>query len=82
MKIDPENLAYWYFRINGFFTMTNFIIHPDYGRKQRTDVDIMAVRFPYRAELLENTMKDDDIFFYEKNRIYLILAEVNPSSQG
>ena len=75
-KINPEKLAYWYFRVNGCFTFTNFIIHPDQGRGQRTDVDIMAVRLPYRSELLENPMRDDDVLLPEGNRIRVILAEV------
>ena len=76
VQINPEKLAYWYFRVNGCFTFTNFIIHPDQGRGQRTDVDIMAVRLPYRSELLENPMRDDDVLLPEGNRIKVILAEV------
>ena len=26
--IDPEKVAYWYFRLNGFFQIENFIVHP------------------------------------------------------
>jgi hypothetical protein len=75
-QINPEKLAYWYFRVNGCFTFTNFIIHPDQGRGQRTDVDIMAVRLPYRSELLENPMQDDRVLLPEENRVKVILAEV------
>jgi hypothetical protein len=53
-EISSEKLAYWYLRLNGFLTITNFIVHPDFGRSQRTDVDILGCRFPYRQELLEN----------------------------
>ena len=76
LQINPEKLAYWYFRVNGCFTFTNFIIHPDRGRGQRTDVDIMAVRLPYRSEILENSMSDDDVLLPEGNRIKAIPAEV------
>lgn len=75
-NINPEKLAYWYFRLNGCFTIENFVIHPDRGRLQRTDVDIMAIRLPYRAELLQNPMEDDPLLLSEDNRIKLILAEV------
>jgi len=76
LQINPEKLAYWYFRINGCFTITNFIIHPDQGRRQRTDVDIMAIRLPYRSELLMNPMRDDDTLLAPGGRVKLILAEV------
>jgi len=52
--ITSEQLAYWYLRLNGFLSISNFVVHPDTGGQQRTDVDILGVRFPYRAELLFN----------------------------
>ena len=75
-KISSEKLAYWYFRLNGFLTITNFVVHPDTGREQRTDVDILGVKFPHRKELLKNPMKDDDCFLNNNNKPYIILAEV------
>lgn len=50
MPHSPERLAYWYFRLNGFLTTENFIVHPDEGKDQRTDADLLAVRFQHRAE--------------------------------
>lgn len=41
-----------------------------------TDVDILGVRFPYRAELLENPMLDDEVFTKIKDKPYIIIAEV------
>ena len=76
LKVNSERLAYWYFRLNGCFTITNFVVHPDEGRKQKTEVDIMAVRLPHRAELLYDPMKDDPIFYPNADRIKVILAEV------
>ena len=75
IKIKSEQLAYWYLRLNGFLSITNFIVHPDFGGEQRTDVDIVGVRFPHRAELLVNPMQDDRAFC-EFNRPYIIIAEV------
>src|SRR2546426_644182 len=43
------------FRLNGFLTIRNFVIHPERGNDQRTDVDILGVRFPHRSELFPNT---------------------------
>ena len=25
--LDPEKVAYWYFRLNGFFQIENFVVH-------------------------------------------------------
>jgi hypothetical protein len=27
-RLDPEKVAYWYFRLNGFFEIENFVVHP------------------------------------------------------
>ncbi|MBI1955224.1 MAG: hypothetical protein HYS38_02410 [Acidobacteria bacterium] len=76
MQITAEQLAYWYLRLNGFLTIQNFIVHPDTGSEQRTDADILGVRFPYRAELRPNPMVDDDPFVQFTDRPYIIIAEV------
>lgn len=76
IKVYPENLAYWYFRLNGCFTITNFVIHPEQGRSQRTDVDIFAVRLPHRAERLNDPMQDDQVLLPTGSRTKVILAEV------
>lgn len=61
--LDPEKVAYWYFRLNGFFLIENFIVHPEGRGGQRTDADLLGVRFPFRAERLfddpEDVMSDD-----------------------
>lgn len=41
-------LAMWYLRLNGYFVMPNFIAHGQPG--PRTDVDVLAVRFPHSRE--------------------------------
>jgi hypothetical protein len=71
-----EDIAYWYFRLNGFLTIKNFVVHPDYGNDQKTDADILGVRFPYRKELLKNPMDDDPIFTEFENKPHIVLAEV------
>jgi len=57
--LNPERLAYWYLRLNGFFLLENFIVHPDDGPSQRTDADLLGVRFRNRAELPHDPMPDD-----------------------
>ena len=76
MDIQAEYLAYWYLRLNGFLTIPNFVVHPDTGRNQETDVDVLGVRFPHRAENLNNPMKDDVYFTRVRNKSLVIIAEV------
>ena len=61
-RIDPERVAYWYFRLNGFLQIENFVVHPGGRGSQRTDADLLAARFPHRREFLfdhDNPMQDD-----------------------
>jgi hypothetical protein len=76
MDINAERLAYWYLRLNGFLTIPGFVVHPDRGRDQETDVDIIGVRFPYRAENLARPMVDDARFSAFGERTLIVLAEV------
>jgi hypothetical protein len=73
---DPERLAYWYFRLNGFLTTENFVVHPDAGSDQRTDADLLAVRFRHRQELLSNPMEDDPSVTTCAELINAVIAEV------
>lgn len=80
--ISPEKVAYWFFRLNGCLTIVNFIVHPDLIRpdephSQRTDVDILAIRFPHRRELLTsgNPMCDHELFD-STGQIDLVITEV------
>jgi hypothetical protein len=76
--INPEKVAYWFFRINGCTTIPNFVVHPDHGGpSQRTDVDVLAVRFPYRAELFTSgkPMRDHEVFL-STGKIDIVVAEV------
>ncbi len=75
--MNPETIAYWFFRLNGCATITNFVVHPDRRGSQRTDVDVLAVRFPHRAELLTSgePMPDHPVFNSD-GRIDIIFAEV------
>src|SRR5260370_23859563 len=46
MKNYGESLAYWYFRLNGFIPMTDFVLHGD-EELDDSDCDLIAVRFPH-----------------------------------
>lgn len=70
------------FRLNGCLTIVNFIVHPDLirpdePRDQRTDADILAVRFPHRCELFTSgqPMRDHEVFD-SGGLIDLVIAEV------
>jgi hypothetical protein len=76
-EMNPEKIAYWFFRLNGCATITNFLVHPDQGGSQRTDVDVLAVRFPYRAELwTSGDPMEDHPVFKSDGKIDIIFAEV------
>jgi hypothetical protein len=72
---SAERLAYWYFRLNGFLTTENFVVHPDKGANQRTDADLLAVRFEHRAENLSHPMLDDEKVASCKTFANVIIAE-------
>jgi hypothetical protein len=75
LSMEPTDLAHWYFRLNGFFIMPNFILHPRGRGSQRTDADILGFRFPYRAEFAD--MPDfDDVDFRSIDRPVLLCVEV------
>lgn len=75
MRISPEEVAYWYFRLNGFLTIPNFIVHPDEPGNQSTDIDLLGIRFPYREELMGDPMEDDEIFSRVNDKPHLVIAE-------
>lgn len=76
MAFGPERLAYWYLRLNGFLTIENFVVHPDTGFNQRTDADLIGVRFAYRKELEPRSMRDDRRLLVAGPYVNVILAEV------
>lgn len=80
-SLAPERVAYWYLRLNGFFQIENFVVHPERRGGQRTDADLLAVRFPHRAERLfddPNDVMADDIQYLglSADLIDVVIAEV------
>jgi len=74
-----EELANWFFRLNGCLTIPNFVVHPEVGSDQRTDADLLAVRFPDRCELLSRPLEDYPLFIAEKTRLQVFFVEVKGS---
>ncbi|SRR6266851_3911131 len=73
--LNAEKLASWYFRLNGFMTIESFILHDrsSKGLAQRTDADILGVRFPFRQEL---DMQDDLRFRNQPEKPLFIIGEI------
>lgn len=65
-----DQLAMWYLRLNGYFTMPNFVAHAH--DSSRTDVDVLAVRFPHSAEYPD----DEARLHFPRNLTDILLAEV------
>jgi hypothetical protein len=56
-----ETLAYWYFRLNGFFPLPNFVLHRDPQTiEHSSDADILAIRFPFVHEIVGGQEADWD----------------------
>lgn len=71
--MKSNDLALWYLRLNGFLTVPNFVLHPSRRRSQRTDADIVGVRFPHRTE--SHSDEDDQRFAKRSNKLYFVIAE-------
>jgi hypothetical protein len=70
-----EQLVYWYLRLNGFFPITNFVLH--HGAEHRTsDADLVAVRFPYVSEEIGGAPTDWDERFNDQWGIGLMTETV------
>ena len=80
-KFEAEQLAYWYLRLNGFLMIENFILHDEAGGPQRTDIDLIALRFPHRREGLRGydecvKWMEDDLRFLKKPNPFVAFVEV------
>lgn len=74
-----DSVAEWFLRLNGFFTILNFVVHPiepNEGAQQRTDADILGVRFPNRREIVGSEVLPDHPAFQASARTLLVIAEV------
>jgi len=60
-----ETFAYWYLRLNGFFPMTNFVIHKSEGVDYSSDCDVLAVRPPLVYEEVGGKHEDWDPWLLE-----------------
>lgn len=83
-----ETLAYWYLRFNGFFPLTNFVLHRGAeGLRQSADSDLLAVRFPHTYEVVGGQADDWDRGAFDRWGIDLtdliaLIVEVKTGGAG
>ncbi len=53
-----EEAAFWYLRLNGFFAISNFVVHRSEGVVHTSDCDVLGVRLPFTYEEIGG--RDDD----------------------
>ena len=78
--MKPDALALWYFRLNGVFSIGNFVLHPVLRGSACTDADVVGVRFPFRAEFPSGDGGDDAWFERQRTKACAVLAEVKTST--
>ena len=74
-----EEISYWYFRLNGFFPLVNFVVHRTDEIKYSTDIDLLAIRFPYVYEKVGGQFDDWDnklLNHFDKDAIICVLCEI------
>jgi hypothetical protein len=74
-----ETLGYWYFRLNGFFLLNNFVIHRTAQNRYSSDIDLLGIRMPHVYEEVGGLPDDWDPILMEvlnPNKITGIVCEV------
>lgn len=79
-----EELAYWHLRLNGFFPISNFVVHRDNDFRQGSDVDLLAIRPPYVHVEVGGQANDwDEVLDLESlsgNRYFGLICEAKTGS--
>jgi hypothetical protein len=63
-----EEAAYWYLRLNGFFPITNFVLHAGTDVAHTSECDVLGVRPPYVYEEIGGQSTDWDPFLVKHLR--------------
>ena len=69
-----ESLATLYLRLNGYFT-SGFIVHSPVPGRNKTELDVLAVRFPLSAEPVRGVDIADELDKWDKG-VDFIIGEV------
>ncbi len=78
-SIIQENLVKLYLRLNGYFT-TGFIVHSQKPYKIQSEIDILAVRFPFHIQ--NDTGHNSSPTLKLTDGIDIIIAEVKSHGQS
>jgi len=60
-----EELAYWYLRLNGFFPISNFVVHKSTLVKHTSDCDLVGIRPPHVYEEIGGKADDWDPYLID-----------------
>jgi hypothetical protein len=74
-----EEYALWYLRLNGFFPISNFVIHKSGEISNSSDCDVLAIRFPNVFEEVGGQENDWDDWLrgrFNFDKIIGIICEV------
>jgi hypothetical protein len=74
-----ERLVELYLRLNGYF-LSKFIVHSPVHGHNATEIDVLAVRFPYNAEP-ERSVESDALLQTSSDAIDLLICEVKSAGQ-
>ncbi|WP_289020364.1 hypothetical protein [Desulfobacter postgatei] len=74
-----ESLVKLYFRLNGYFS-SGFIVHSDEHGKNKTEVDVLAIRLPYNSEP-ERGVPPSPFLPLKENHTNLAICEVKSKGQ-
>lgn len=74
-----ERLVYWYLRFNGYLTVENFTVHPDFKKGREAEADFLAVRFPWSKEEPRGYHFERDEEFVLSDRVDFVIGEVKSS---
>jgi hypothetical protein len=74
-----ESLVKLYLRLNGYFT-SGFIVHSYTHGKNKTEIDILAVRLPFNSEP-ERDVDPSPFLPLKKNKTNLLICEVKSLGQ-
>jgi hypothetical protein len=80
-----EEIGYWYLRLNGFFPISNFVIHRSAGVRDPSDCDLLAIRLPFVYEEIGGKPEDWDNELLERldiNHIVGLICEVKTGDYG
>ncbi len=74
-----EEYALWYLRLNGFFPISNFVIHKSGGIRHSSDCDVLAIRTPNVFEEIGGQEDDWDDWLsdrFDLNKTIGVICEV------